>query len=254
VDRERWTQRAIRHYEEQIAGLGGDGIYFQAFTEHKAAKIGGTSTASLAVDWVNGIARKLLQRHPNLWIQFGLHAAGVKDELDAFRRIDPRLCIVWEDAGSFPYHYNPALAEHSDEAAAFTARACGLRGRDEDFGMVVKGLSILPWPDFEHQKGPFILGESDERFIRQRARNKEFLWRWVQAQWVRNLGAVIASLRAVKTAPARRTTVLGLVEDGLWEERSWLPVALLAEAMWEPGQDAAELVRRVSLTRDVSFA
>jgi hypothetical protein len=189
-----------------------------------------------------------------LWIQFGLHAEGVKDELDAFKRIDPRLCIAWEDAGSFPWHYNPALVEKSAEAAEFTERACALRGGEEDFGMVIKGLSILNWLTFEHQKGPFILGESDARFMERRARDKEVLWRYVQANWVKNIGSVLACLQAVKKSNVKRSTVTGLVEDGLWEERAWLPAALLGEAMWEPDQEPAELVRRVSLAQDVSFA
>jgi len=118
----------------------------------------------------------------------------------------------------------------------------------------VKGLSILDWPRFEHQKGPFILGEADERFAERRTRDKEELWRYVQTYWTRNLGALLETLRAVKASAVRRATVTGLVEDGLWERRAWLPAALLGESLWDPDQAAAEILRKVSLAQDVSFA
>lgn len=249
-ERKKWTEIVLNIYEKEYEPLGVDGIYFQTFTEHEGSKIKERSTAALVTDWVNHIAGKLLEKHPGLWIQFGLHGGSVKEDYAEIANIDPRLNITWEDAGCFPYHYNPKLTDQFAETLDFTGKICTLRGKNEDFGMVVKGLSILHWPTNEHQRGTFVMGETNEGFIRNRAIEKEELWKYNQTWWIKNIKYVLDTFRLIKNRNTGKVSIVGLVEDGIWEEHMWSPVALLAESLWNPDEEADELVRKVSLVRD----
>ena len=59
-------------------------------------------------EFVNHTAQQMLSRYPGLDLQFGLHATSVKNQLDYMKKVDPRLTIVWEDCGAFPYDYIPS--------------------------------------------------------------------------------------------------------------------------------------------------
>ncbi len=248
-----WTDRVIKTYEEQYARLGADGIYFQTFTEHSGPEIKGKSAAELSVSWVNHIAGALLERHPDLWIQFGLHAEHVKKEYAAYKNIDPRLNITWEDAGSFPFHHNSGRMKDYEATLAFTNEICRLRGEAEDFGVVWKGMSMLDWPGFEHQKGAFILGESKEELIKDKTREKEFIWKYTQAYWTKHLRYALEMAKSIKESGVRQTSAAMLVEDGLWEGRQWGPVAMFAEAAWNADANAEDIIEKLMLTRDAAF-
>lgn len=252
---EYWQKRVLEIYETQYLPVRPDGIYFQIFTEYQGSTmLDGESTAKLAVEWVNRLAAPLLDRHPDLWVQFGLHGSGVVNDLDEIAKVDKRLAIVWEDIGSFPFHYMPSKTEEIEETIALCDRIASLRGDEEDFGAVIKGMPTLHWPTFEHQKGPFVLGESHPRFIRNRSREKEELWRYKQTYWVNNLDCVTRVMASIAQGRAFRKCVTGLLEDGMWEDRMWLAGALLAEAMWNPFEPPDELLRKVMLTGEAAFA
>ena len=101
--RKRVKAHVIGHYESGYAGTGVDGIYFQTLTEHTETGSGGRSTAALACEWVNNIARSLLAKYPDLYIQFGLHATSIVEHYVDLKPLDERIAIVWEDAGVVPY-------------------------------------------------------------------------------------------------------------------------------------------------------
>jgi hypothetical protein len=252
---EYWQKRVLEIYETQYQPVHPDGIYFQIFTEFQGSTmLDGESTAKLAVEWVNRVAAPLLDRYPGLWVQFGLHGTGVINDLDMISKVDKRLAIVWEDIGSFPFHYVPSKTEEVEETLALCDRIVSLRGDEEDFGVIIKSMPTLHWPSFEHQRGPFVLGESHPRFIRDRARAKEDLWLYKQTYWVKNLEYVMRTMRSIANGRAFRKCVMGLLEDGLWEDRTWLAGALLAEAMWNPLESPDELLRKVMLTGEAAFA
>lgn len=251
---EKWSDRVISTYEEQYAGLGGDGIYFQTFTETKDTLIEGISIAELVTNWVNNITGKLLEKHPDLWVQFGLHATSVMNEFKTIRKIDPRINITWEDTGSFPFFYDAKETGQFPETYDFTSKISELRGNDEDFGIVLKGLTVLNWTAFEHQKGIFILGESNDMFRRDRVQDKLFFWRYAQAYWIKNLKHTLDIIKMIASKDIKKLSVMALVEDGMWEEHLWYPVALFAESLWNPYEEVDELVKKVSLTKDAYFA
>jgi hypothetical protein len=216
--------------------------------------IDGASIAELVTGWVNRIAGRLLEKYPDLWIQFGLHATSVKNEYEKLAEIDPRINITWEDAGSFPYAYDPANIKGLEETLDFTSKICSLRGAGEDFGIVMKGLRNLNWSKFEHQKGTYILGEAKESLVKAKALEASGFWRHIQANWVRNLDCVLKTIKTITEKERKRLSIVALVEDGLWEEHMWCPVALYAEALWNADEDPEEIIRKVSRTADAYFA
>ncbi len=246
----RWTQRAVRTYEEQYLPLGADGIYFQAFTETQDQRIGRKTIAELAVRWVNHIAGALLERHPGLRILFGVHATSIRANAPALRAVDPRVNVTWEDVGCFPYSYRVNDVTGLPRTVAYTRRVAGLRGRGEDAGFVLKGMPNLDWSTFEHQLGPFVMGRADRDFIRRRAAAAARRWKPIELGWRKNLHAVCRVIQAAVAARPARLTITGLVEDALWEDRMWLPPCLLAEALWNPDEGPQQILAKVAGTRD----
>ena len=83
--------KVLQTYREEYMPLGGDGIYFQSFTEMSAEAADGKPVAELVTDLVNDIAGEMLAKYPGLHIQFGLHATSVKTRLEVLRNTDKRI-------------------------------------------------------------------------------------------------------------------------------------------------------------------
>jgi hypothetical protein len=248
----KWTDAAVRTYETQYAGLGGDGIYFQLFTETFERLQNGVVIAKAAARWVNTISAELLSRHPGMTIQFGLHASSVKDDLDFIKEVDPHVTIVWEDCGSFPYHYIPQKTGDFEETLAFTKTISGLRGDGEKFGAVLKGLSCLNWDIFEHQKGNFIMGANLSAGIKD-AKLKAAIWRYIQAYWIRNSDKAYETIKVIHEKTQGRTAISALVDDGLFEDKIWYPAALFAAMTWDVNMNIKDLACEVALNPNISF-
>ncbi|HHY99014.1 MAG TPA: hypothetical protein GX509_09785 [Firmicutes bacterium] len=251
---EKWTARVMEKYETEVRDTRCDGIYFQIFTETDDMTIGSRPIAELAADWVNHIGRELFRKYPDILVQFGVHATSIRENYVKLGAIDERIDLVWENIGTpgpvFPYSYEPNVIEGYESAVDYTSRVARLRGEKEKVGIVIKGMTNLDWANFEHQPGQFILGEDDPEFIARRAEEKMPRWRYVEVGWRKNFRCVLETIRAIAEAKPARSTVLGLVEDGVWEEKMWLPVALLAEAMWNPYALSGELLEKVAATHD----
>ncbi|MCL2463286.1 MAG: hypothetical protein FWF44_11515 [Defluviitaleaceae bacterium] len=252
-----WTERVIHTYETQYAGLGGDGIYFQTLTETAETRVNGVPIAKLAVDWVNRIAGKLLEKYPGLWIKFGLHASSIKENYGYVAEIDPRLNITWEDAGAFPYAYDAADTENFAETLDYTSKISGLRGGRENFGIVVKGTSFLDWSNFEHQKGPVIIGCASEGHLETLLSKDGWAakqWKHQQAYWIKNLANLLDVLKVALEKDINSFSAELMIDSGMWERRMWFPAALGAESLWNPYESPAELIEKVSLVKEVRFA
>lgn len=245
---QRWCGRALRVYEQQYAGAGGDGVYLQSFTETEAQEIGGVPIAETVVKWVNTAAGAMLGRWPGLELQFGLHATSVRGRLDAIRRIDPRVRILWEDCGAFPYAYLSRAVQGEAETLAFTDSIAALRPGC-GWGAVLKGQVCLDWASFEHQKGPYLLGCAGRRAIRARLGAIRPQWHDVQSYWLEHVGQCRRTLAHLQGA-----AVYSLIESALLEEACWYPTALYAQLLWTPSLPDGELLRRVAQRADVVFA
>lgn len=245
----RWRDQALAVYARDYAAAGGDGIYIQSFTETDAEERNGVPIAETVVRWVNTVGGAMLARWPGLEIQFGLHATSVHNRLPVIRQVDPRITIVWEDCGAFPYAYLSRAAGNEAETLAFTDAMVALRPGC-GCGAVLKGQVCLDWDRFEHQKGPFLLGcESDEKAAARRGAIRA-QWHDVQSYWLENVGQCRRTIQHLQGAG----TVYALVEDALLEDACWYPVALYAQLLWTPDMPEGELLRRVAQRADVTLA
>lgn len=178
---------AIRTYEEIYAPLGADGIYFQSFTEREDDTFGKILIAQAVTDLVNTTAAKLLERHPGLHIQFGLHATSVMNHLDIIAQVDTRVEILWEDYGTFPSGYFVSTSEEEYARLEATAKKILHLRPGAPLGMVFKGFMILDWlPErFVNQSGSFILGQNAPSVANHDQRIRAAAWRMLCAAWAR---------------------------------------------------------------------
>jgi hypothetical protein len=256
ADQARIKAEVVRQYREEYRELGMDGIYFHTFTEQLNTHIKGQSIAALACAWVNDIAGELLALNPALRIQFGLHAPSIGPNYGDLKTLDPRVTIVWEDAGVLPYAYDPvlrynsALPAHSMPAGldtyeatlAYSKQLATFRGRTE-FAMVPKGFICLRWDtEFEHH-GPFLLGERNRSYIRNRLKEKQARWDLVNAAWRELFPYAARFYREILACSPAAMTVTGLIEDGILEAAIPPSVALFAATLWNPQRSDAELLQ-----------
>lgn len=241
----KWKERVLDTYERDYADCG-DGIYFQTFTETSETSIGGKPIAELAVDWVNSIAGELLERHPGLWLQFGLHATSIRERAEVLAKTDERITIVWEDAGGFPYAYEPSRQEEFPDTMKYQEILTSLRGNKERYGAVLKGFSLIDWKnEFEHQQGTFLLGEADPRFLESWAEKKKLFFDWAKGWWICGAPLFREFLDRTVSKPLLECTVTALVEDSAWEVKQWTAVCLFAEMLWDTTTPVNELIRKV---------
>jgi hypothetical protein len=246
-DHVAWVRRTVLDtYERKYAGIPHDGIYFQTATEVRDTRIGGVPVARLARNLANDVGRALLERHPDLRIQFGLHATSILDHCGELEELDPRISIVWEDAGVIPWSYVPVneLPDTPlgtvDATVAYGRRLAALRGRAE-FAMVAKGFTALRWDtEFEHH-GPFLLGERDPTWNRRRLAERRPIWDRADGLWMTNWPHASRFFRETLAECPRSTDVRALVEDGLLEERIAPSIALFANLLWDPLADGRDL-------------
>ncbi len=253
-DCEKVRDEAIVNYEKQYQPCGVDGIYFQALTEHPNTMEGGRTTAALVCDWVNLIGQALLERRPGLYIQFGLHTTSILDHYPDLLPLDPRIAIIWEDAGTTPYAYLPTLEHPADShyskhglgnfegTLAYSKKIAAFRGKTE-FGLCAKGYSNLDWEfEFEHH-GPFLLGERSGRFLRRRTEEKRQWNDCINAAWPPCAEAQARFYREIRAAAPGWITAIALVEDALFETGIPFSAALFAETVWNPDRRVDELTK-----------
>lgn len=248
ADRLKIQAQVLDHYQRYIAPLQPDGIYFQTLTEHHATHLAGRSTAAWAGELVNQVASQLYEITPRLDIRFGLHATSIGEHYTDLAGLDPRVTIVWEDAGALPFSYDPVLElnEVSFEQTLDYARRLAAFRPGSTFAMVAKGWTTLDWQnEFEHH-GAYLMGIRKPGFTRQRLEQKQARWDRVNAAWQQYAPQAQAFYRALLEASRGRMSVLGLVEDGLFEERIQPSVARLAEMLWDLRATAGQVEQRAN--------
>lgn len=237
-------EKAISTFENDYMGCG-DGIYFQSFTEICKDTVNGKNVAAEVTRLVNETAGELLSRYPKLHIQFGLHATSVNTQTEIIAKVDPRVYIVWEDCGAFPYAYSSNVTDGFDETLEFTEKLVTLRGEKERFGAVLKGLVCLDWYSFVHFSNSFVLGEHSRDYILKRTEEKRILWKNVTAGWLNNADFARKTVELIAKR-AKEPILEMLVEDGCFEAKIPMPVALLAEMFWSSSESCGVLMERVS--------
>ena len=244
----------IRVYETQYADLNADGIYFQSFTELNQDSIDGVLIADAVTRFVNYTSSKLFEKYPNLELQFGLHSNSVKDKLEYIAKADPRIRIVWENCGDFPfsdYEYTP---ENYKKTQDFVRKISCLRGENDKFGAVTKCFTGLDWDAFVHADSSVIIGQGSKRFIANRVVRKSKIWRMVQAYWLTHAEQAQEMVQTLSEANRGDLVLCTLVEDGVFEENILYPVALYAEMLWNWDEDLTQMMNDVALRSYVDFA
>ncbi|MBE5746797.1 MAG: hypothetical protein E7352_01295 [Clostridiales bacterium] len=244
----------LEKYEREYAGLKGDGIYFQTFTELTEDNINGVVVANAATDFVNKTAKLFYQKYPDLQIEFGLHATSVKDRLPSIAQVDPRMKIVWEDCGAFPFDYLASRIGAFDETKELVGKIANLRGKDDYFGVVTKGITNLDWGQFRHLTGRQNIGVSSQIMKKDLTAERRGIWKYVQACWIANSDKALEMVQEMRRLKGGNLSVDALVEDGVFEETVMYPVALYAEMLWDTETPLKEMEKRVALRSYVTFA
>lgn len=246
---DRIIDDALSHYEKNYLDLGGDGIYFQSFTETDKDTQNGVNIACAVKIYVNKIYERFKERFGDMRIQFGLHATSVKKHLDEIGGIDPGVEIIWEDLGCFPYRYSPENTEDTEGMLSLTESITSLG--EGKMGVVLKGLSCLEWFEFENQFGRYPMGAWGERYVEARREKQNKFWRRVNALWLKN--GHLAKDAMLLLCGGGANTVEALIEDGLLEESIPFAVAVMAELMWDPEDEMDEVVYRSAIRPDVEM-
>lgn len=241
-------------YEKEYAHLGGDGIYFQSFTEMNTQKIGDKLVAVVVANFVNEVSSIFYEKYPEIELQFGLHATSVNENLKFIKTVDKRIRIVWENCGAFPYSYIPNDVKNFEETIDFVNKIAVLRGNDDSFGVVTKGLTKLDWFKFEHLGGSNYIGVSSKRMKNNRIERKSKMWKYFQAHWLTNADKAYDAVKAISEIKNRDLYVTPLVEDGMFEENIMYPIALFSEILWDCNTPVKELMTQVALRDYVDFA
>ena len=251
---EGYSEEIFAKYEAEYTKVGGDGIYFQTFTELPNDNIDGVIIAEAAAKFVNRTVALFYEKYPDMEIQFGLHATSVKNRLEFIKTVDKRVSIVWEDCGSFPFSYVPNDVASFDATNELIKTISQLRGDDDRFGVVTKGLVKLDWTQFEHPTGAQCIGVCSERMRKNRIERKSRIWRYIQACWLTNADKAYEMTQEMCRIKNGDFCVFALVEDGMFEENIMYPVALYSEMLWNCRGDVKALMSEVALRDYVCFA
>ena len=248
------TAQVAENFREVYAPLNVDGIYFQSFTELHQESINGRLIAREVTDFVNATAAELYRTHPELKIQFGLHATSVRNHLNEIARIDPRVEIVWEDCGPAPYNHFLAYAEQDEAAFAgnvrFTDQMIDLRP-DGKSAFAYKGHVGMDWTRFVHQSGPYILGEASRELIEHDRRIVAPMWRMTQAGWLKYGEQTHRMTRHIADKTGGDISICAV---GRFAGGCWYPLALTAQLLWDPREAYADVSARVAGRSYVTFA
>ena len=237
---EKFKQEVLSKYETEYLKTGGDGVYFQSFTETFAEEKDGKIIAQAVTEWVNAIAKNVLDKYPNLKLQFGLHAESVKNRLEFIKNVDKRIEIVWENCGTFPQAYDMYDVVDFDETLDFSKKISVLRGVDDSFGYVIKSMCLLDWERFVHQKGSYIMGEADQDFIKNYSAYRDKTWRVVQAYWLKNYAYAYKYLDETTSFKNGKINVQALVEDGVFEYRVPFAPVFYSVCLWDDVKSAED--------------
>ena len=248
------SENIFHKFEKEFDNAPLDGIYFQTFTELDRERIGGVLIAEAAADFVNHTASLFYGKYPDMELEFGLHARSVKKRLEFIRAVDPRIRIVWEDCGAFPFSYLPNDIQTFDQTAELVRKITVLRGDNDRFGAVTKGLVKLDWLSFEHCAGPQYIGVSTNRTKQERIDRKTSIWKYIQANWIAYADKALEMVRIMHEAKRGDLCLYALVEDGVFGENIMWPVALYAEMLWNCDADLRDLTSRTALRHNVIFA
>ena len=162
VDFEKLADAIVTEWRAKWRPMGGDGIYFQSFTETNKKTIGGQSIPETVVALVNAVAARIRAEAPETDIVFGLHSNSMKcpGADAAIAKTDPRLEILWENCGGFPFWESDGKESQPDQA--FCDKILALT---PSVGLAWKAQLRMDWGNYVAPAGPFLLGCAGPRLL-----------------------------------------------------------------------------------------
>ena len=190
--------------------MGGDGIYFQSFTETSRKTIGGRSLPEAVTELVNTTARRIHAESPSTKIIFGLHSTSVKSKAGtaAIAKTDPSFEILWEDCGGFPF--SDANGRISKPDTAFCKKVLSLT---PCAGFCWKAQLRIDWSDFVSPSGPFMLGCAGRRLLERDVENAAYRHPSLDEDWIANGRHAWEHLRALRAGDGPRPHELSAVAE-----------------------------------------
>lgn len=242
-------QQIVDEFNRTYRNVGGDGIYFQSFTELPVSHINGVKISEAVVDLVNQTASVLLEDNPNLHIQFGLHASSVRNSLEDIARVDKRIEIVWEDCGGFPYKSWPDefngfhSLEQFESQYDFADKIIELRGNGQT-GIVYKGMLTMDWSRgrVTHQVGPYVMGKVSDAIKQSDDNLISKAWRVFSAEWMEDGKYVHDLTRHIKE---KTDGNVNMCMAGMFSGGVWFPTALCAELYWDSSASYEDIRKKV---------
>lgn len=253
---EKIKKHVIDTYTRDYADIDHAGIYFQTLTETDDTKLNSVSRTKVVCEMVNEIGRELLDRHPALKIYFGLHATSVLDDYVFLEDLDPRISIIWEDAGLLPYSAEavtdfadmtcgcPCAIDTVEKTLDYSKKITGLRGGQE-FKIVAKGFPYIRWADFENHK-QYYMGAQTSLTINQRLEERMNSWTRSNLLWLKNYPHVLHFFKEILSLNPKETMVTTLIEDSMFEAGIQSGPALFAAMLWNPDRDKDFYTRYIS--------
>ncbi len=246
ADRQKIQDQVVEHYVRHIQPQEPDGIYFQTLTEHHQLELGGRSVAALTCELVNRTAAALSSSRL-AWTSASdcmpLRSARTTASFWTWTRASP---LSGKMPGRCPSPTFPALEQDGisfDETLAYACELASFR-QGTTFAMIAKGWTTLDWPhEFEHHE-TYSLGLHGRGYTRRRLELIRPRWERVNALWLQHFRQAQSFYQALLQASTSKLSVLGLVEDGLFEEAIRPSVALFAETLWDPYSAPDQLLQR----------
>ena len=237
-------KKILSQYVNVYAKTNCDGIYFQSFTERKDEIVNGKPIARIVTEFVNETSDALFKLKPDLRLQFGLHATSVKSWLSEIANVDPRIEILWEDCGAFPFSYISAMPEENAfrETLDFVEKLLSLRD-GAGVGLVFKSVMMLDWGRFAMQRGPYIMGDNSKRIAEHDRRIRANSWRRYSADWFVGGHKAHELLTFIKEHSNGKVNIClaGTFDGGIY-----LPEALCAQMTRRLYEDFPTTLRRVT--------
>ena len=162
VDFDALADEIVAEWREKWKGMGGDGIYFQSFTETGNKTIGGRSIPEAVVELVNKVSSRIRKEAPGTDIVFGLHSNSMRnpEAVAALPKTDPSLEILWENCGGFPYWEGDGKKVEPD--LEFNRQILALTS---NVGLAWKAQMRIDWRHWVQPAGPFMLGCAGDRIL-----------------------------------------------------------------------------------------
>ena len=241
----------IRQYREDYAHVKCDGIYFQTFTERNEQSLNGRNISELAVEMVNDVAERIWEINPSLHLVFGLHSTSVCTRLDDIAKVNPKIEILWEDCGKFPFNYVPYITDFEgyEQSKDFIKEILKLRG-GANMGILLKSSMMLDWSAFVNQHGPYVMGENSSEVAEHDRRVRAKSWRWYCSEWTK------FGVKAHEILNIIKENKIGDVDLGIagtYDGGICLPTALCAEMIRDCSDDFADILKRVSARPSVTL-